>query len=89
MVDTKTFADYRTLYYKNDKLIKVIDRDWGVMENDSESSDPRALFWRYWYGVDLETGRQSWAVIPERIIDINRDVANNFWSERTLRKIRR
>lgn len=89
MVDTKTFADYRTLYYKNDKLIKVIDRDWGVMENESESSDPRALFWRYWYGVDLETGHQSWAVIPERVIDINRDVNNNFWSERTLRKIRR
>lgn len=89
MVDTKTFADYRTLYYKGDKLIKIIDRDWGVMENDAESSDPRALFWRYWYGVDLETGSQSWAVVPERIIDINRDVSNNFWSQRTLRKIRR
>ncbi len=89
MVDTKTFADYRTLYYKDGELIKIIDRDWGVMENESESSDPRALFWRYWYGVDLKTGKQSWAIIPERVIDFNRNVNNNFWSERTLKKIKR
>ena len=89
MVDTKTFGDYRTLYYKNDELIKIIDRDWGVMENESESSDPRAVFWRYWYGIDLKTDKQSWAVIPERVIEFNRNVSNKFWSERTLRKIKR
>ncbi|MCU7886776.1 MAG: outer membrane lipoprotein-sorting protein, partial [Candidatus Thiodiazotropha sp. (ex Lucinoma annulata)] len=39
-VDTKSFADYRTLYYKNDELIKVIDRDWGRVNND-QGGDPR------------------------------------------------
>ncbi|MDJ0834847.1 MAG: outer membrane lipoprotein-sorting protein [Gammaproteobacteria bacterium] len=89
LVDTKTFADYRTVYYKDGEMIKIIDRDWGVMEDKLASSDPRALFWRYWYGVDLKTGKESWAVIPERIIEFNRDVGNRFWSERTLRRIKR
>jgi len=89
MIDTKTFADYRTVYYKDGKLIKIIDRDWGVMDSETESKDPRALFWKYWYGVNLETGQQSWAIIPQRIIDFNRDVKNKFWSEKTLRKIKR
>lgn len=88
MVDTKTFADYRTLYFKNDKLIKIIDRDWGVVQ-DTETGDPRALFWKYWYGVDLETGQETWAVIPQRIIEFNRDEDNAFWTEKTLRKIKR
>ena len=87
-VDTKTYADYRTLYFKNDKLIKIIDRDWGVVEN-TETGDPRSLFWKYWYGVDGETGQESWAVIPQRIIEFNRDVDNKFWTEKTLRKIKR
>ena len=85
---TKTFADYRTLYFKDDELIKIIDRDWGVVE-DTETGDPRALFWKYWYGADLQTGQESWAVIPQRIIEFNRDVDNKFWTEKTLRKIKR
>jgi hypothetical protein len=89
MIDIKTFADYRTVYYKNGEIIKIIDRDWGVMDNETESNDPRALFWKYWYGVDLQTGQESWAVIPQRIIEFNRDVDNKFWSEQTLRKIKR
>lgn len=89
IVDVKTFADYRTTYYKDGNLIKIIDRDWGVMDDETESKDPRALFWKYWYGVDLQTGQQTWAVIPQRIIEFNRDVDNKFWSEKTLRKIKR
>lgn len=89
MIDTKTFADYRTVYYKDGKIIKIIDRDWGVMDNETESKDPRALFWKYWYGIDLENGNQSWAFIPQNIIEFNREVDDRFWSERTLRRIKR
>jgi hypothetical protein len=87
-VDTESFADYRTLYYKNDKLIKVIDRDWGQLNADGEG-DPRALFWKYWYGIDLETGQESLAVIPRKVVEINSDRKNSFWTEKTLRKIKR
>lgn len=87
-VDTKSFADYRTLYYKHGKLIKVIDRDWGLVNSDGEG-DPRALFWKYWYGLDLQTGQESLAVIPRKVVNFNSDLSNQFWTERTLRKIKR
>jgi hypothetical protein len=87
-VDTESFADYRTLYYKNDELIKVIDRDWGLVNTEGEG-DPRALFWKYWYGIDLRTGQESLAVIPRKVVEINSDRKNRFWTERTLRKIKR
>jgi hypothetical protein len=85
-VDTKSFADYRTAYYKNDELIKVIDRDWGVVSG-SGKSDPRALFWKYWYGVDLVSGRESWAVIPQEVVEFDSQRDNNFWTEGTLTKL--
>ena len=87
-VDTQSFADYRTLYYKDGKLVKVIDRDWGVVEA-GKTSDPRALFWKPWYGLDLTTGNESWAVIPQSVIRINTGESSRFWSESTLRKIKR
>ncbi|MES9993676.1 MAG: outer membrane lipoprotein-sorting protein [Candidatus Thiodiazotropha sp.] len=87
-VDTESFADYRTLYYKQDKLIKIIDRDWGLVNTEGEG-DPRALFWKYWYGLDLRTGQESLAVIPRKVVDFNSDLRNSFWTERTLRKIKR
>lgn len=87
-VDTSSYADYRTLYYKDGELIKVIDRDWGLVSQD-ETGDPRSLFWKYWYGLDLKDGRQSWAVIPRDVIEYNTDKPNNYWTEKTLRKIKR
>ncbi|MFI0460092.1 MAG: outer membrane lipoprotein-sorting protein [Candidatus Thiodiazotropha endolucinida] len=87
-VDTESFADYRTLYYKKDRLIKIIDRDSGLVNAEGEG-DPRALFWKYWYGIDLRTGQQSLAVIPRKVVDMNSDRQNSFWTERTLRKIKR
>ena len=87
-VDTHSFADYRTLYYKDGKLIKIIDRDWGLVNTEGEG-DPRALFWKYWYGVDLRTGQESLAVIPRKVVSFNSDLDNGFWTERTLRRIKR
>ena len=87
-VDTKSFADYRTLYYKDGQLIKIIDRDWGLVNTEKEG-DPRALFWKYWYGIDLRTGQESWAVIPRKVVEYDTDQSNAFWTEQTLRKIKR
>lgn len=87
-VDTDSFADYRTLYYKHGELIKVIDRDWGLL-NTQKEGDPRALFWKYWYGVDLRTGQESWAVIPRKVVEYDTDLRNAYWTEQTLRRIKR
>jgi len=84
-VDAKTFADYRTEYFKDGNKIKVIDRNWV----DSPLDDPRAQFWGYWYGKTLATGHETWAVIPEGVSVANGDFKDKLWSEQTLRKIKR
>ncbi len=84
-VDSKTFADYRTEYFKGDKQVKVIDRDWRGLGLD----DPRAQYWGYWYGKNLESGHETWAVIPQEIVQYNQPWKSDYWSEKTLRKIKR
>jgi hypothetical protein len=85
-IDTKTFADYRTEYFKDGEKIKVIDRDWVPL---GEGSDPRAVGWGYWYGKTLATGNQTWAVIPANVNTVDADYKNDWWSESTLRRIKR
>ncbi len=84
-VDTKSFADYRTEYFKGGDQVKVIDRHWISMELD----DPRGQQWGYWYGKTLASGHETWAVIPDGVTQINQDWDPDFWSESTLRKIKR
>lgn len=84
-IDTKTFADHRTEYFKDGKQMKVIDRHWGSFG----ASDPRSMYWKYWYGKNLNTGHETWAVIPETASHSNEDTDNSFWTEKTLRKIKR
>ncbi len=85
-IDTKTFADYRTEYFKNGNKIKVIDRDWVSL---GKSDDPRAVGWGYWYGTTLATGHETWAVIPPEVNQVDHKYKNGWWSEKTLRKIKR
>lgn len=87
-IDTKNFADYRTVYYKGGKMVKVIDRDWGLVTGAGKD-DPRALFWKYWYGIDLVNNRQSWAVVPQDVIEFDTNRKNKYWSEKTLRRLKR
>jgi hypothetical protein len=84
-IDAKTFADYRSEYFKDGKMSKVIDRAWASLNQ----ADPRALSWAYWYGKDLGTNHETWAVIPASVVKFNRDMDANFWSETTLEKIKR
>ena len=85
-IDTSSFADYRTDYFKGDTQVKVIDRDWVPL---GKSDDPRAVGWGYWYGKTLETEHETWAVIPEGASQVNADYDDDWWSEKTLRKIKR
>jgi hypothetical protein len=87
-IDTHSFADYRTEYFKDDTLIKIIDRDWRPLPGYS-GDDPRALSWGYWYGKNLQNNHESWAVIPQEGVVFNSDFPDSLWTEDTLRKIRR
>jgi len=85
-VDTKSFADYRTDYFKDGKKIKTIDRNWVSFGLD----DPRAQYWGYWYGKKHTTGHETWAVIPEKVVTKNdKKLKKSLWTEKTLRKIKR
>lgn len=84
-VDAKTFADYRTDYFKDGKKIKVIDRHWTTMGLD----DPRGAVWGYWYGHNLVTGHETLAYMPTEISFWNTDKKASLWTEKTLRKIKR
>jgi hypothetical protein len=83
-VDTKTFADYRSEFFKGDQKVKVIDRDWGTLGTD----DPRVQTWKYWYGTTLATGHETWAVIPSEVVKFNQDWPADMWSESTLSKLK-
>jgi hypothetical protein len=85
-IDAKTFADYRTEYFKGGDMVKVIDRDWVSL---GKSDDPRALGWGYWYGKTLATGNQTWSVIPPKVNQVDASYDSDWWSEATLRKIKR
>jgi len=86
-VDTTSYADYRTDFYKDGKHIKVIDRDWQPV---SDQTDPRQSVWGYWYGKTFATDHETWAVIPADVVTYNESSKKqSLWTERTLRKIRR
>ncbi|MBL7003598.1 MAG: outer membrane lipoprotein-sorting protein [Gammaproteobacteria bacterium] len=84
-IDTASFADYRTEYFKDGTKVKVIDRDW-----QSVGDNPRQIVWGYWYGKTFATGHETWAVIPKEVVTYNdKTLKPKLWTERTLRKIKR
>ncbi len=87
-VDTKSFADYRTDYFKNGEKVKVIDRAWTGLKG-YDGGDTRALSWSYWYGKTFATEHETWAVIPDAVVKFNSDLKSSLWTEKTLRKIKR
>jgi hypothetical protein len=83
-IDAKTFADYRTEYFKGGNKVKVIDRSWVSANID----DPRGSYWGYWYGTTLATGHETMAFIPSNVTKVNHKYKKkNLWSTRTLKKM--
>ena len=83
-VDTTSFVDYRTEYFKNSQKIKVIDRSWV----SGELSDKRANYWGYWYGKSLTTGHETLAFIPSVVTKVNHKYKKrNLWTTKTLRRM--
>lgn len=91
-IDTESFADYRTIYYRRDRPVKIIDRLWHAMKDHPESQDiddPRAQYWSMWYGKTYLTGHETMAVIPPHVTTWNSDLENKLWSVSTLEKLKR
>lgn len=91
-IDTERYADYRTLYFKGGKQVKIIDRLWRPMRNtppNPDIDDPRAQYWTLWYGKNLLTGHESMAVIPDGLSVWNGDIPVSRWTESYLRRLRR
>jgi len=84
-VDRETFADYRSVYYKNGKVVKQVDKDWQTMG----LADPRNQYARYWYARKPATGSETMTFVDPRGVAWNRPVKESLWSEKTLRRIKR
>ncbi len=94
-IDTNTFADYRTEYYKGKELVKYLDKNWQTIKGQA---DPRALRWYTWYANDLKTNHDSLAFIPASVTNFNdksfkvggkKYTPKKLWSKKTLTKIKR
>ena len=86
-VDTKHFTTYRSHFYVEDKVVKTVDRHWRKLE---DIEDERAYMWDYWYSINPETQFETVNYIPAKIVTNNvKNVKSSFWSQKTLKKIKR
>jgi hypothetical protein len=85
-VDTKTFSDYLTEYYKGGKLVKTLEKNWRAIDGQT---DPRALRWYTWYAKNVTTNHETMAFIPKEVTKFNTNLPNTLWSESTLTKIKK
>jgi len=85
-IDTKTFADYRTEYYKNDALVKTLEKNWQPMEGQK---DPRALRWYVWYAKTMENGHETLSYMKKKITKHDSNLKPSLWTKRTLTKIKK
>ncbi|MDC0980147.1 outer membrane lipoprotein-sorting protein [Bdellovibrionales bacterium] len=83
-IDVQTFADYRTEYYKDGELIRTVEKSWGPMGME----DPRVQGWGYMYGHDLRNNHESVFLQVDRNTS-HRPSGSRFWSEQTMRFLRR
>jgi hypothetical protein len=82
-VDAASFADYRSVYYKGDTVIKVVDKDWVSMG----LPDPRGQYARYWYARSLDTPVESLYAVPDGLTRWNVEVDPSLWTEEGLTRI--
>lgn len=84
-IDTSSFATYRTQYYKNNQLIKIIDIDWQPLKH----KDPRAVYPAYLYSKSHIDQSESLFIVPKETVFWDAAIKPKFWSESSLRKIKR
>jgi len=85
-IDTKTFVDYRTEYYKKGEKIKVIDRVWAALPN---VDDLRAQRWVTWFSKDLITKNEQLTYTPACVVKFNQNYPDKLWSTKSLKKFKK
>ena len=80
-IDQRTFALYRTIYYKGDEKIKTVSIDWQSLDQP----DPRITYPRYIYALTHADGKDSMVYVPRSTISLNVALDDDYWSEETLR----
>ncbi len=83
-IDRKTFAIYRTTYFKDGEKIKTVDVDWQSLDRP----DPRVIFPRYIFAVSHGDGKESMVYVPRDTIALDQDMPDGFWSEATMKSYR-
>ncbi len=81
-IDTKTFALYRTVYFKDDKKVKTVVVDWQSLG----LPDPRITFPRFVYAVSHGDGKDTFVYIPRKTVELDVDLPASFWSVDTMKK---
>lgn len=81
-VDKKTFALYRTVYFKDGEKIKTVVIDWQSLGQP----DLRINYPRYIYALTHTSGTDSMVYVPRSTISLDVDLPDSFWSEETLKK---
>lgn len=84
-IDTQSFAPYRSVYYRAGQAIKSVYADWRVLED----GNPRIVYPAYVYVHALDSGAESLVYIPRETLTWNQSMQDGFWSEATLRQIKR
>lgn len=84
-IDTSSFAVYRTDYFKNDQLIKTVDIDWQSLQQ----KDPRLVYPAYLYSKSHLKQSESLFIVPRNTVFWDAKIKSSFWSESSLRKIKR
>jgi hypothetical protein len=84
-IDKRTFALYKTVYYKDDERVKTVYIDWQSLDQP----DPRITYPRYIYAISHQDGKDSMVYVPRSTISLNVDLDDDFWSEQTLQNYAR
>ena len=84
-IDKRTYALYKTVYYKGGEMIKTVYIDWQSLDQP----DPRITYPRYIYAISHQDGKDSMVYVPRSTISLNVELADEFWSEQTLQNYAR
>ncbi|MGB0713056.1 MAG: outer membrane lipoprotein-sorting protein [Gammaproteobacteria bacterium] len=84
LIGTQDGAPYVVRYFLNGELIKTVETDWQPI-----SSDTPTLYPRFSYAYTPDRDRESLIYLPADGITLNEERPAAFWSELTLRRIRR
>ncbi|MCB0355863.1 MAG: outer membrane lipoprotein-sorting protein [Bdellovibrionales bacterium] len=80
-IDTYSYADYRTEYYRNGKLVKEVEKNWLPVDMPM----PRALIFTHWFVKDYDLNTESLLMMQP----LEKETFPEMWTDAFLRKTKR